>query len=68
MLRFANPKLQEYTGYTEEELSLMKPTSIVHPDDWHLINEILDQNRASEVPSVPMELQGSSPGPERSGG
>jgi len=57
MLRFANPKLQEYTGYTEEELSLMKPTSIVHPDDWHLINEILDQNRASEVPSVPMELR-----------
>jgi PAS domain S-box-containing protein len=57
VLRFANAKLQEYTGYDEGELSRMKPAHIVHPEDWQLIGNLLDQDRASETPSQPVELR-----------
>jgi two-component system, NarL family, sensor histidine kinase UhpB len=56
-LRFANPKLHEYTGYDEGELSRLEPTAIVHPEDWHLIEELLDQDRPPEAPSLPVELR-----------
>jgi PAS domain S-box-containing protein len=57
VLKFVNPKLQEYTGYDEQGLSLLQPQDIVHPNDWHLIEEMLRKERVPEAPSLPVELR-----------
>ncbi len=56
-LVFANPKLLEYTGYDEEELAVMGRMGVVHPDDRHIVEGVLDRSRSSETPSLPVEIR-----------
>ncbi len=54
---FVNPKLQEYSGYTESELSGLDPYMLVHPDDWPLIRDLLESIPRIDMTGMPIELR-----------
>lgn len=55
--RFVNPKLQEYTGYSENELSGIDPLSLIHPDDVYLIKDALQERIPADMFHNPLELR-----------
>ncbi|HPJ94729.1 MAG TPA: PAS domain S-box protein [Deltaproteobacteria bacterium] len=55
--QFVNPKLQEYTGYTESELFMLNPMSLIHEDDRHKIRHLVYHNALSDTVRKPIELR-----------
>jgi len=55
--QFANPKLQEYTGYTESELFMLDPMSLIHEDDLHKVRTLISHNALSDTVQKPIEVR-----------
>ena len=54
---FTNPKLQECTGYGEHELGQLDPYLLVHPDDRHLMRDLLDRIHHIDLAGKPIEMR-----------
>lgn len=54
---FTNPKLQEFTGYSENELEELDPWILVHPVDRHLLRDLLDRTRHIDLAGNPIEMR-----------
>lgn len=54
---FTNPKLQECTGYSENELTELNPRLLVHPDDRHLLSGLLDRTSHINLAGKPIEMR-----------
>ena len=53
VLRFANPKTEEITGYSAEELAKIPFVDIVHPEDRDMVLERhVKRLRGEEIPSI----------------
>lgn len=53
MIRFANPKISEISGYSQEELSSKLFTRFIHPDDREMVTEnYLKRLQGRELPHI----------------
>jgi len=49
LLKYANPKASEVTGYTNEELLTAPVAKFFHPDDWTMIYDIQQKRMRGEA-------------------
>ncbi|HNR50338.1 MAG: PAS domain S-box protein [Bacteriovoracaceae bacterium] len=57
VFKFTNPKLQEYTGYSDAELMDLDPYALIHPDDRSLIADLIDRIPHIDLAGKPIELR-----------